>query len=301
MLETAWAAGIRYFETSPAYGLGLAETRLNGFLRERRRTPSLLSTKVGRHLQRSTPYNWSDKGHYLDVPARSEIVDTSRDGILRSLEQSLERLGVDTLDLVLCELADVIGTGESDAANGRLRDFLEGGYPALARLRDSGVVRAVGAMCSGPIALDVIVRRCDFDIIWLDDGLSLQDQSALDTLLPFAEENGIGVLVAERGMSLSGGIAGKPGGTYVYDSVPPLVLARADRLQRVCRSHGVTVAEAALAFPLGHKSVLSVIPAAHTPEEVRRNVAQLNVRIPAALWSDLKSERLIRPDTPVPL
>ena len=299
-LQAAWDIGCRYLDTAPLYGLGLAETRLNHFLRGRPRESYVLSTKVGRLLKVSTPEERTGIGKFFDTPARREVYDYSYDGVLRSLEDSFARLGLDRIDVLFCHDLDVRNQGSQEAVDRRFSEFMDGGYRALHRLREEGVVAAFGAgLNEWPIA-ERMARAGDFDLFLLAGRYTLLEQEALDSFLPLCVERGIGIVLG--GPYNSGILATgpKPGAFYDYKPAPPTVLERVGRIEAVCAAHGVRLIEAALRFPLGHPSVVSVIPGAQSPDEVRRNSEVLAIRIPAGLWADLKSEGLMRADAPAP-
>ncbi|MFO1150085.1 MAG: aldo/keto reductase [Alsobacter sp.] len=299
-LEAAWEVGCRYFDTAPLYGLGLSETRLNRFLRLKRPERPLLSTKVGRILQVCDPAERTGQGKFFDVPARKELYDYSHDGVLRSLEHSFERLGVDQVDIVFCHDVDVFTHGSKEASDRRILEFMEGGYKALVKLREAGVVKAIGAGINEWQVAETLARAGDFDLFLLAGRYTLLEQEALTSFLPYCEDKNIGIALG--GPYNSGILATgpRPGAFYNYDPAPPAILERVGRIQTVCEAHGVALAEAALAFPLAHPAVVSVIPGGQRPEEVRRNAANLQVKIPASLWSDLKAEGLLRADAPTP-
>ena len=299
-LEAAWDVGCRYFDTAPLYGLGLSETRLNAFLRRKRPERPVLSTKVGRYMTACAPAERSGQGKFFDVPARKEVYDYSYDGVMRSLEHSFERLGVDAIDIVLCHDVDIFTHGSKEASDRRIREFMEGGYRALVELRDTRFIKAIGAGINEWQVAETMARQGDFDLFLLAGRYTLLEQESLDSFLPLCVERGIGILLG--GPYNSGILATgpRPGAFYNYDPAPPEILDRAGKLLRVCQSHGVALAEAALAFPLGHPAVVSVIPGGAKPDEVKRNAANLRVRIPASLWSDLKAQGLLRADAPVP-
>ncbi|HEX4766264.1 MAG TPA: aldo/keto reductase [Lichenihabitans sp.] len=299
-LEAAYDTGCRYFDTAPFYGLGLAETRLNGFLRETRDPSLLLSTKVGRCLERCPPGERSAAEAFPDAPARRVVYDYSYDGVMRSIEHSFERLGVDAIDILLCHDVDVTTHGSREASDARIREFMGGGYKALVDLRDSGEIKAIGAGVNDWEVAETLARAGDFDLFLIAGRYTLLEQEALATFLPFCAERGIGIVLG--GPYNSGILATGPraGAYYNYAPAPPEILQRAGRLEAVCASHGVALAEAALAFPLAHPAVVSVIPGGRTPDEVRRNAANLEARIPPSLWSDLKAQGLLHPDAPVP-
>jgi D-threo-aldose 1-dehydrogenase len=300
-LESAWDAGVRYFDTAPQYGLGLAETRLNGFLREHRSELPLLSTKVGRLLQVSDPADRTGIGKFFDVPCRKERYDYSYDGVMRSIEISLERLGVDALDILFCHDVDASTHGSREASDRRVAEFMAGGYRALAELRAARVVKAIGAGVNEWEVCERLANAGDFDLFLLAGRYTLLEQEALRSLLPLCLERGIGIVI---GGPFNSGILAtgpKPGSFYNYRPAPPDILERVARIEAVCRAHNVPLAAAALAFPLAHPAVVSVIPGGQTPREVRENAAMLAYRLPRALWSDLVSEGLLRADAPVPV
>ncbi len=299
-LEAAWEVGCRYFDTAPLYGLGLAETRLNGFLRERRGTPPTLSTKVGRLLALAPPAERAGQGFYFDTPSRREIYDYGYDGVMRSVEFSLERLGVDCIDILYVHDIDVANHGSRAAVDGHVATLMAGGYRALDQLRAEGAVKAIGAGVNEWEVCETLARAGDFDIFLLAGRYTLLEQEALTSFLPLCAAKGIAIALGgpfNSGILATGVV---PGAHYDYRPAPPAILGRVARIERVCKAHGVALAEAALRFALGHPCVVSVIPGGQAPGEVTRNAAALDAAIPAALWRDLKSEGLIRPDAPVP-
>jgi D-threo-aldose 1-dehydrogenase len=299
-LQAAWDVGCRYFDTAPLYGLGLAETRLNGFLRGHLTESYVLSTKVGRLLRVCSPESRTGIGKFFDTPTRQEVYDYSYDGVMRSVEDSLERLGVDRIDILFCHDVDVFTHGSKDASDRRIREFMDSGYHALASLRDQGVVAAFGAGVNEWDVCERLAREGDFDLFLLAGRYTLLEQEALGSFLPYCSERGIGIVLG--GPYNSGILATgpRPGAYYNYDPAPPEILERVARLEKVCVAHGVRLIEAALRFPLGHPAIVSVIPGAQNPQEVRRNAEIIRAQIPGALWSDLKAEGLLHPEAPVP-
>jgi D-threo-aldose 1-dehydrogenase len=299
-LDAAWEVGCRFYDTAPLYGLGLSETRLNPFLRGKRREDYVLSTKVGRLLEVCAPDARTGIGKFFDTPSRRERYDYSYDGVLRSVEFSLERLGVDRIDVLLAHDLDVFTHGSRAASDARIAEFMEGGYHALVKLRDEKVIGAIGAGINEWDVAETLARAGDFDCFLLAGRYTLLEQEALSSFLPYCEEKDIAIYLG--GPYNSGVLATgpKPGAFYNYNPAPQEVLDRVSRIERVCVSHGVKLIEAALRFPLGHPCVVSVIPGAQTPEEVARNAAIMAARIPDALWSDLKAEGLMRGDAPTP-
>jgi D-threo-aldose 1-dehydrogenase len=270
-LDAAWSAGCRYYDTAPLYGLGLSETRLNGFLRAKPRDSYLISTKIGRLLDVCAPKDRSRQGAFFETPSRRERFDYSYDGVMRSLEFSLERLGLDHIDIVYAHDVDVYTHGSKEASDASIKRLMEGGYKALLALRESGAIRAFGAGINEWQVAEHLARAGDFDMFLLAGRYTLLEQEALESFLPFCEEMNIGD-----------------------------VLERVARIQAICKAHGVKLAEAALRFPLGHPAIVSVIPGGQKPAEVARNAAMIGAKIPAALWRDLKAAGLMRADAPTP-
>jgi len=299
-LRAAWDAGSRFYDTAPLYGLGLSETRVNHFLSGRPRNSYVLSTKVGRLLTPSSPEERTGIGKFFDTPSRREVYGYSYDGVMRSVEHSLERLGVDRIDILFCHDLDLSTHKSQEVLDGYFRSFMNGGYKALHEMRAQGAVAAIGAGVNEWQASERLARAGDFDIFLLAGRYTLLEQEALDSFLPLCAEKGIGIALG--GPYNSGILATgpKPGAFYNYRPAPTAILERVARIERVCAAHGVALIEAALRFPLAHPAVMSVIPGAQAPEEVHRNAEILRARIPASLWTDLTAEGLLRPDAPVP-
>jgi len=289
-VDAAWAAGIRYFDTAPHYGLGRSERRLGEALAGRPRHEYVLSTKVGRLLE-PLPQPHDADGEGFDVPATHRRVwDFSHDGVLRSLEESLDRLGLDRVDILYLHDPD-----------DHYRDALSHAYPALEELRSQGVVSAIGAGMNQTEMLAEFARNTDMDLLMLAGRYTLLEQSALDELLPECEQRGIGVVAA--GVFNSGLLARhNPArdAKYNYVDAPPGLLQRAMRIAAICEQHGSTLPAAALAFPLGHPAIVSICAGASSPGQVERNAALRQANPPEELWTHLKAEGLLRPDAPVP-
>lgn len=298
ILEAAWAAGCRYFDTAPLYGLGLSETRLNRFLRGRKRDDYVLSSKVGRLLKACAPEQRTGIGKFFETPARREVYDYSHDGVMRSFEASLERLGVDRIDILYAHDLDVFNHGSQEALQARLDEFMGSGYAALLSLREQGVIRAFGGGLNEWQPCRWLAERGDFDLFLLAGRYTLLEQEALGSFLPLCEERGIGIVLG--GPYNSGILATgpRPGAYYNYSEAPPEILDRVVRIEAVCRRHGVRLIEAAQRFPLLHPAVVSVIPGGQGVEEAKGNRAVYDAAIPDALWGDLKAEGLLRADAP---
>ncbi len=297
--EAAWKAGLRYYDTAPLYGLGLSETRLNHFLRGKKRGDYVVSTKIGRHLQVCKPSERTGIGKFFDTPSRREVFDYSYDGVMRSLDASLERIGIDSIDIVFAHDVDVFTHGSEAARDAHLKTLMAGGYKALVKLRDEKVIKAFGAGVNEWQVCETMAKQGDFDLFLLAGRYTLLEQEALQSFLPLCEERGIGIVLG--GPYNSGILATgpKPGAFYNYEPAPKAILDRVASIAAVCKRHKVKLAEAALRFPLLHPSVVSVIPGAASPREVAMNVRTMSAKIPKALWKDLKSEGLLRKDAPV--
>ncbi|MEZ5797341.1 MAG: aldo/keto reductase [Paracoccaceae bacterium] len=298
VLDGAWSGGIRYYDTAPLYGLGLSETRLNPFLRGKPRDEYVISTKVGRLFRVATPETRDGPDKWIDVPARNEIYDFSHDGVLRSLEFSLERLGLDRIDILYAHDLDLFNHGTMDRLQPLLDQFMAGGYRALLSLRDQGVIRAFGAGINAWEPAQWLLERGDFDIFLLAGRYTLLEQDSLG-FMDAAAARGVGVVI---GGPYNAGILAtgpRPGAVWNYGPAPDWVLHKAGRLQEVCARHGVRLLDAALRFPLFHPAVVSVIPGGAGPAEMAGNLAAARAVIPPALWAELKAEGLIAARAPV--
>ncbi len=300
ILDLAWQSGIRYFDTAPLYGLGLSETRLNRFLRGKDRLSYVLSTKVGRHLAATTPDQRDGFGKWFDVPSRREIYDYGYDGVMRSLEFSLERLGVDRVDILYAHDLDVFNHGTQQVLDAKLGEFLDGGHKALVELRLQGVIGAFGMGINEWQPAQWLIENGDPDIILLAGRYTLLEQEALQSFLPLCTERGVGIVVG--GPYNSGILATGPrqGAFFNYDPAPPEILDKARRIEALCQRHGVRMLDAAFQFPLCHPAVVSVIPGGQAVSEMQSNLAAASAVIPAELWADLKSEGLMSAHAPTP-
>lgn len=298
ILQAAWDGGIRYFDTAPLYGLGLSETRLNRFLRDKPRDDYVLSTKVGRLLVPCPPEERTGHGKWFEVPARQERYDYSYDGVMRSVEFSLERLGLHRIDMLFGHDLDLPNHGTREVLEGYLTEFMEGGYRALSELRDQGVIRAFGAGVNEWQPAEWLAERGDFDIFLLAGRYTLLEQEALDTFLPLCTERGIGLVI---GGAYNSGILAtgpKPGAFYNYEPAPADILDRVARIEAACEAEGVAMLDAAFRFPLMHPAVVSVIPGGQGVGEMARNLQAARAEVPSSLWARLKSEGLMREDAP---
>jgi D-threo-aldose 1-dehydrogenase len=298
-MQAAWDDGVRYFDTAPLYGLGQSETRLNRLLQGKARGDYVVSTKVGRTLRvASKGEAHTGVGKWFDVPNRVEVFDYSYDGVLRSLEASFERTGLDRFDLVHVHDLDLFTHGSDDRLQPWREQFMAGGYRALTDLRDQGVIRAIGGGINEWQACQWLAERGDFDIFLLAGRYTLLEQEAATAFLPMCQARGIGIVIG--GPYNSGILAtgARPGAHFNYITAPPSVMEKVAAIEECCADHGVRMVDAAFQFPLCHPAVLSVIPGAMTPVEVEANLRAAAALIPAALWEDLKARGLMRAEAP---
>ena len=288
-LAAGWDGGIRYFDTSPHYGIGTSERRMGAALHDQPRAEFTLSTKVGRLLVPQDAAGQTDEA--FEVPATYRRVwDFTRDGVRRSVADSLARLGLDRIDVLFLHDAEE-----------HFEDALRDGYPALAELRAEGAVGAIGAGMYDHALLTRLVREADVDVVMLAGRYTLLNQSALDDLMPACAERGVSVLGASV---LNSGLLATPrpaaDAHYDYAPAPPELVARAHRIADVCEAHGVTLPQAAMAFPLLHPVVAGIVLGMRTPAEVAGNLAAFGAEVPAALWADLRAAGLIDERAPAP-
>ena len=287
-VERAWELGLRLFDTAPLYGKGTAEARLGASLAEFPRNEYVLSTKVGRLLRPDAPPDPETlRGLWQDAPALNPIFDFSEEGVLRSFSESLERLGLDHIDIVLIHDPD-----DHD------EQALAGAYPALERLRSEGVIGAVGVGSNQVDVLCRFARETDVDCFLVAGRYTLLDHTGLPELLPLCVERGIAVIA---GGVYNSGILADPrvGATFNYAPASDALVERALRLQGVCERHGVPLSAAAIQFPLAHPAVAAVVTGAASTTELEENVEYARLPVPAGLWAELRAEGLIPADAPV--
>jgi len=285
-VDAAWTAGIRYFDTAPHYGLGLSERRLGAALARRPREEFVVSTKVGRLLVPSPATAHERDTEGFDVPADTRRVwDFSRDGVRRSIDASLERLGLDRLDIVYVHDPD-------DFAEQAITEAL----PALIALRDEGVIGAVGLGMNQTAVPTEAIRRTDVDVVMCANRYTLLEQSALDDLLPLASERGVAIVAAA--VYNSGLLArARPatGAMYEYAPAPAALIERANALADACEAEGVDLPAAAVQYPLRHPAVVSVVLGMRSPAQVADSLARWGRQLPESLWERLSASGLVRP------
>jgi D-threo-aldose 1-dehydrogenase len=289
VVDTAWKAGLRHFDTAPLYGHGLSEQRLGRALAERPRDEYSISTKVGRLLRAGGKPDPRQEGIWKGVPQLNPHFDFSHDGVLRSLDESLERLGLDRVDVAY------IHDPDEHYEEARL-----GAYEALDHLRRHGRIGALGVGMNQAEMLVRFAQEAPFDCFLLAGRYTLLDQSALEELLPTCEDRGVAVIA---GGVYNSGILADPHRHPTYDYAParPASIEKAEQLERVCERHGVPLKAAAIQFPLGHPAVTSVLVGCRAAGELEENVRMFRWEIPSSLWAELRERRLLHPSVPVPL
>jgi D-threo-aldose 1-dehydrogenase len=299
-LQAAYDKGIRYFDTAPQYGLGRSEERFGVAIRRFGRNNIQLSTKVGRLIEDCAPEEVTPET-FVDVPQKKIVFNYSYDGVMRSYEASRERLGVANADILLVHDVDVFSHGSQEIADAKVSELFDGGgYRALAELRDAGAIAAIGAGVNEWQVCERLLALGDFDCFLLAGRYTLLEQEALDSFLPLCEKRDVGIILGgpfNSGILATGAIEGAK---YNYAPAPVHILERVRKIEAVCKTHNTRLAAAALQFVLGHPTVKTVIPGAVSAAEVEANTALLETPIPAALWSDLRSEGLIHADAPSP-
>ncbi|MGH7072006.1 MAG: aldo/keto reductase [Acetobacteraceae bacterium] len=298
-IATAYECGIRLFDTAPLYGYGLSEHRFGHVLRRQPRQSYVLSTKVGRYLEPADPAR-IERGQWAGGLNMQPRFDYSYDGTMRALEQSLQRLGIERIDIALIHDVDIWTHGTEESFEQRFREAKAGAIRALSELRAAGTIKAIGIGVNEIRPSCRFVIETDIDVLMLAGRYTLLEQQPLDELLPLLEQKGVGMLLAgpfNSGILASGPVAGAK---YNYQPAPPEILSKVRRIQAICERHGVTLAAAAIQFPLGHPAVAAIVPGAVRPEEVKSNIALMTAKIPADLWAELKHEGLLSAGAPVP-
>lgn len=298
-VTAAYDAGIRFFDTAPIYGYGLSERRLGQGVAKLPRNEISISSKVGYAL---IPLAQGEQSWDLwgGASAYKSAFDFTADAVKRSVEESLKRLGVDRLDMVAIHDPDECAGVHALGATNHFRTAMDQAYPALEALKSQGVIGAVGVGMNQWEMLCDFAKEGDFDYFLVAGRYTLLEQEALDTLLPLCVEKNISVVIGgpyNSGILATGAVEGA---YYNYHPATPEILERVRRIEAVCARYNVALPAAALRFPLGHPSVVSVIPGARSVPELRNNVELANAIIPDAFWDDLKAEGLISAHAPVP-
>ncbi len=301
LTDDGYDAGIRYFDTSPYYGYGRSELRMGAALREKPRDSYVLSTKIGRVMHamkpgEKPPADFRENG----LPGFAPVFDYTYDGVMRSLEHSHLRLGLQKIDIALIHDVDFWTTKDRAVLEERFRTVMDSGYRALDELRRAGIISAIGVGINEADTSTRFIKAGDFDCMLLAGRYTLLEQGALEEFLPECTKRHVSVILG--GPYNSGILTGnvKPGATHDYVAAPAALIEKAQKIEAVCTRHGVPLGAAAMQFPLFHPAVCAVIPGALSTAEVKQNVAHMGVKIPVELWSELKREKLLDPAAPTP-
>ncbi len=298
LLQAAWDAGIRYFDTAPFYGSGLSERRIGDFLRAKPRDSFVLSTKAGRLLVPDR--DWAAKRYESELaPPFRPVFDFSYDGIMKSHEHSLQRLGLDRIDILL--MHDIGRFSQKDNHDRARRQALDGGLRAMEELRSSGAVRGIGVGVNEWQVLDELMNHARFDMFLLANRYTLLDQAVLDHFLPRVQREGVSIVIGaalNSGILLNGAV---PGAMFDYAPASEEILEKTRRIEAIVKRHGVALIRAALNFPLAHPAVTALLPGPAVQRELIENIEHLRADIPAELWTDLRDAGLIHKDAPLPV
>jgi D-threo-aldose 1-dehydrogenase len=298
-LQAAWNEGVRYFDTAPWYGRGLAEHRVGGFLRTKPHGDFKVTTKVGRTLHRPDDPTNFDRGPWVGGLNFEVNFDYSYDGIMRSYEQALQRLALHTVEaLVIHDLDKMFHEGEAFSAHQKA--LVSTGMKALEELKTSGDIKAFGMGINTTEALVTVATQVDLDFTLVAMPYTLLDQSSLHTGMAECLKKKTSVIIGAP--YASGILATGSGGNnkYGYAVASAEIRVKVRRIEAVCQAHNVSLQAAALQFPLAHPAVASIIPGAAAPAEIVQNVKLLEIEIPESFWSDLKTEGLLEKDAPTP-
>jgi|TARA_Y100000758_G_scaffold300113_1_gene263710 D-threo-aldose 1-dehydrogenase len=299
-LQAAWDAGIRYYDTAPFYGYGKSEHRLGHFLRQQERKDFILSSKVGRVLTATRDLDSFDKGGWIGGLPFDYRFDYSYDGIMRSWEDSLQRLGLSSIDVLLIHDLDSFFHDSEQRFSAHVNQLITSGWRALDELRSQGLIKAVGTGLNRMGALPRLIDAVDLDLSIVAMPYTLLDQEVLEEEFPLCEEHGVRIVIGA--VFASGILVSGPteGARYAYDTASPEILDKTRRIQEVCQRHDVPLPAAAMQFPLGHPLVSAIIPGAMEPSHIQTNAKWFQHEIPADMWAELKTEGLLREDAPTP-
>lgn len=290
-IRSAYEAKVRYFDTAPMYGFGKSERLYGKVLRNQPRDSFVLSTKVGRLIVSGKPTPESEETCFVEIDDAYSKFDYSRDGVLRSLEESRQRLGFDKIDIVYIHDPDV---------NDSFKQALDEAFPTLAELKSQGVIGAIGAGMNQAEMLRDFAKNADFDCFLLAGRYTLLDQIALKELLPLCQQKNISIIIGgayNSGILATGAVEGAH---YNYEPAPPEIMEKTRKIEAVCTRFNVSMKAAALQFPFGHPTVVSNIPGVKTKERFEENLSLFSDPIPADFWAVLKEEKLLIAEAPVP-
>ena len=299
-LQAAWDAGVRYFDTAPFYGYGKSEHRVGHFLRQQPRQEFVISTKVGRVFRAAADPATFDKGIWSGGLPFEFAVDFTYGGIMRSFEDSLQRLSLPSVDLLVIHDLDFYFHQTEARVNAYLAQLFTDGWRALDELRRHGLIKGVGAGINELGMIPRFLEMVDLDFFLVAYGYNLLTQAMAAEEFPLCAEQGISIIIGvpfASGILVTGAV---PGAHYYYAPASPEIMAQTERIEAVCRRHETPLPAAALQFLLAHPLVSAIIPGALAPEQVAANVSMLEQPIPPALWAELKAEGLLPTNVPTP-
>jgi D-threo-aldose 1-dehydrogenase len=297
MIQASWNAGVRFFDTAPMYGHGLAELRTGHSLRWKERDDYVLSSKVGRRLKpkRRSEINFAP---WNNAAANEVIFDYTYDGTMRAFEDSLQRMPLERMDICFIHDIDVFTRGTEQPQV--FKAAMDGSYKALAKLRDEGVVKAIGVGVNEWEVCQAALEQRDFDCFLLAGRYTLLEQESLDSFLPLCEARGVAVIIGggfNSGILATGAVEGAK---YNYSLAPPAILDRTSAIEAVCRTYEVPLPAAAMQFVVAHPAIPSFIAGTRTVEQLEKNLAWFSHPIPDAFWAELKHKGLISERAPTP-
>lgn len=299
MINRAWDAGMRYFDTAPYYGHGLSEARVGQYLRRRPRHEFVVSSKVGRVLKPALRKDIDFKPWVDGLPFKCQF-DYSYDGTMRSFEDSLQRLGLEYIDILFIHDADVFTHGP-EMQKIYYKQAMDGCYRALSELQEQGLVKAIGVGVNNWEVMLDFMKAGDFDTLLVAGRYTLLEQDALDELLPLCESRNTAIVI---GGGFNGGILATgavPGAKWNYAPAPEAIMQKVRAIEAVCARHNVPLPAAALQFLLAHPAVASHIPGTRNVAQTEQNIALVGHPIPGDFWYELKSNGLLRQDAPIPV
>ena len=298
MIDAACEAGLNYFDTAPMYGHGLSELRVGHGLRWRDRDSVVISSKVGR-LLKPTPRKDIDFTPWADAAPFTCLFDYSYDGVMRSFEDSLQRLALERIDILFIHDIDTFTHGE-EQQKVHFQTAMDGAWKALEKLRAEGLVKAIGVgVNEWQVCRQALIER-DFDCFLLAGRYTLLEQEALDDFLPLCVERGAAVVIGggyNSGILATGAVSGAK---YNYSPAPQPIMKKVAAIEEVCKVHDVPLAAAALQFVLAHPAIPTIVPGTRTVDQLRRNLKLINAPIPRDFWVELKAKGLLREDAPAP-
>ena len=299
-LQAAWDAGVRYFDTSPFYGYGKSEHRLGTFLRQQPRDDFMVSTKVGRVFRAARNWQKFDRGSFVGGLPFEFTVDFTYDGIMRSVEDSLQRLSLPSIDFLVIHDLDLYFHKTEARVNAWLNQLYTSGWRALDELRRTGFIKGVGAGINELGLIPKFLDLVDLDFVLVAYGYNLLKQDMLDHDFPLCQKQGVSVIVGAvfaSGILATGAV---PGAKFFYAPADEEILAKTRHIEALCQRHNVPLRAAAMQFLLANPIVSAIIPGAIAPEHVQSNVKLLQQPIPSAFWQEMKADGLLHEDAPTP-